>query len=192
MGRPMPTTKRHRLIALYYATRDGQSRRIAEHISRVLAESEALAPPQEVTGTRPAPADLAAASVVVLVAAVRYGRHLPEAERFLAAYRSLSAPPPLALASVNLIARKPAKSTATGNPYLRKLIARHRLTPALSVAFAGRLDYRRYGWLDRQIIRFIMLLTGGPTSPDTEIEYTSWHAVDEFAARITDLHRHAN
>jgi len=148
-----------------------------------------LASPQDVAVTQPSPADLAAASLVVLVAAVRYGRHLPEADRFLAAYRSLKSPPPLALASVNLTARKPAKTTAAGNPYLRKVIARYRLAPALAVAFAGRLDYRRYGWLDRQMIRLIMLLTRGPTSPDTCIEYTSWRAVDEFAARIADLHR---
>lgn len=185
----MSTINRRRVAALYYATRDGQSRRIAEHIFRRLAESEMLAPPQDVAVTRPAPADLAAASVVVLVAAVRYGRHLPEADRFLATYRSLNLPPPLALASVNLTARKPAKTTATGNPYLRKVIARHRLAPALAVAFAGRLDYRRYSWLDRQIIRFIMLLTRGPTNPDTCVEYTSWGAVDEFAARIADLQR---
>jgi menaquinone-dependent protoporphyrinogen oxidase len=183
----MSTINRRRAAALYYATRDGQSRRIAEHIFRRLAESEMLAPPQDVAATPPA--GLAAASVVVLVAAVRYGRHLPEADRFLAAYRSLKSPPPLALASVNLTARKPAKTTAAGNTYLRKVIARHRLAPALAVAFAGRLDYRRYGWLDRQIIRFIMLLTRGPTKPDTCIEYTSWHAVDEFADRIADLVR---
>ena len=186
----MSTINRRRVAALYYATRDGQSRRIAEHIFRHLAESEMLAPPQDLALTRPAPAELAAASMVVLVAAVRYGRHLPEADRFLAAYRSLKSPPPLALASVNLTARKPAKTTAAGNTYLRKVIARHRLAPALAVAFAGRLDYRRYGWLDRQIIRFIMLLTRGPTNPDTCIEYTSWRAVDEFAARIADLTRH--
>jgi menaquinone-dependent protoporphyrinogen oxidase len=176
-------------IALYYATRDGQSRRIAEYIYRRLADSETLAPPLDVAVTRPAPGDLTAAALIVLVAAVRYGRHLPEADRFLAAYRSLASPPPLALASVNLTARKPAKTTATGNAYLRKIIARHRLAPALAVAFAGRLDYRRYGWLDRQIIRFIMLLTRGPTDPDTSVEFTSWQAVDEFADRIAELQR---
>src|ERR1039458_7391040 len=185
----MSTTNRRRGAALYYATRDGQSRRIAEHIFRRLAESETLEPPQDVAVAWSAPDELTAASVIVLVAAVRYGRHLPEADRFLAAYRSLASPPPLALASVNLTARKPAKTTATGNAYLRKVIARHRLAPALAVAFAGRLDYRRYGWLDRQIIRFIMLLTRGPTKPDTCIEYTSWYAVDEFADRIADLVR---
>jgi menaquinone-dependent protoporphyrinogen oxidase len=185
----MPTINRPRGVALYYATRDGQSRRIAEHIFDRLAESETLVSLQGLAMTPPAPADLAAASVIVLVAAVRYGKHLPEADRFLAVYRSLTSPPALALASVNLSARKPAKTTATGNAYLRKVIARHRLAPAVAVAFAGRLDYRRYTWWDRQIIRFIMLLTGGPTDPNTCIEYTSWPAVDEFAAHVAELHR---
>ena len=106
----MSTTNRRRGAALYYATRDGQSRRIAEHIFGRLAESETRSPPKDLALTPPAAADLAAASVIVLVAAVRYGKHLPEADRFLAAYRSLASPPPLALASVNLTARKPAKT----------------------------------------------------------------------------------
>jgi len=182
----MSTNHRRRAVVLYYATHDGQARRIAEHISRRLAEIAITVLPQDAAVT-PTPAELAAASVVVLIAAVRYGKHLPEADRFLAAYRSLESPPPLALASVNLTARKPEKTTATGNAYLRKTIARHRLAPAVAVAFAGRLDYRRYGWRDRQIIRFIMLLTGGPTDPDTSIEYTSWPAVDEFATRLVKL-----
>src|SRR6202142_4290377 len=173
----MPTTDSRRATALYYATRDGQSRRIAEHIFGRLAESETLGPPKDLAVTPPVPEELADTSVIVLVAAVRYGKHLPEADRFLAAYRSLASPPPLALASVNLTARKLAQTTATGNAYLRKTIARHRLAPALAVAFAGRLEYHRYGWLDRQIIRFIMLLTRGPIDPNTNVEYTSWPAV---------------
>ena len=180
-----------RSIALYYATRDGQARRIAEHICGRLAADAPLAPPQDLAVAQPVAEDLAAVSLIVLVAAVRYGKHLPEADRFLSAYGSLASPPPLALASVNLTARKPDKTTATGNAYLRKTIARHRLAPALAAAFAGRLDYRRYSWRDRQIIRFIMLLTGGPTDPDTRIEYTSWDAVDDFAARIAELRRQA-
>ena len=173
-------------MQLFYASRDGQSRRIAERIAARLAEQGIVAQPHDLGAGLPMPNSLAQARLVVVVAAVRYGKHLPEADRFLAAYRSLASPPPLALASVNLTARKAEKTTATGNAYLRKIIARHRLAPALAVAFAGRLDYRRYGWLDRQIIRFIMLLTRGPTDPETSVEYTSWPAVDEFAARIAE------
>lgn len=176
------------MTAIYYATHDGHARRIAEHIYNRLAPGGAVSPPQDVALPRPKE-ELAAAALVVLVAAVRYGKHLPQAESFLATYRLLPSPPPLALASVNLTARKPAKTTASGNAYLRNTIARHRLTPALAVAFAGRLDYPRYTWRDRAIIRFIMLLTGGPTDPTTSIEYTSWPAVDEFADRVAELGR---
>jgi menaquinone-dependent protoporphyrinogen oxidase len=72
---------------------------------------------------------------------------------------------------------------------LRKLIERNGLKPALAAAFAGKLDYPRYRFFDRHIIRFIMLLTGGPTDPSVTVEYTDWDAVDAFAARIAELHR---
>jgi menaquinone-dependent protoporphyrinogen oxidase len=176
-------------MLVLYATRDGQSRRIAARIVERLTEHGIVAAPQDLATTLPAPADLAVAPLVALIASVRYGRHLPEASRFLTAYAKLASPPPLALASVNLTARKPAKSTAESNPYLRKLIAQNRINPVVATAIAGRLDYPRYRWLDRQIIRLIMRLTGGPTDPRTCIEYTSWQAVDEFALRIVQAIR---
>jgi menaquinone-dependent protoporphyrinogen oxidase len=175
-------------MELFYATRDGQSRRIAERIASRLADRGIAALPHDLAGALPVPASLAAARLVVVVAAVRYGRPLPEAERFLASYRTLRRPPQLVLLLVNLTARKPGKDTAEGNVYLRKSIARHRLAPVLALAIAGRLDYSRYGWFDRQLIRFIMKLTGGPTDPATCIDYTPWDTVDDVALRIAALH----
>ena len=178
-------------MLLLYATRDGQSRRIAEHIAARLAAAGITAPPRDLGVGLPAPAELAAAGLVVVVAAVRYGRHLPQAERFLAVCRTLPARVRLVLLSVNLTARKPGKGTEAGNPYLRKAIARHRLTPAYAAAVAGRLDYQRYGWLDRQLIRLIMRLTGGPTDPRACVEFTAWDAVDGIARTIATLHADA-
>jgi menaquinone-dependent protoporphyrinogen oxidase len=175
-------------MQLFYATRDGQSRRIAERIAHGLGEQGIDAQPHDLAGGLPPAQVLAEARpMVVVVAAVRYGRHLAEAERFMALYSALQAPPPLVLLSVNLTARKPGKDTATGNVYLRKSIVRHRLKPVMAHAIAGRLEYPRYDWLDRQVIRFIMTLTGGPTDPSTCIEYTSWDKVDEIALRIAEL-----
>ena len=174
-------------MQLYYATHDGQARRIAERIAGRLAERGIPASPQDLAATFPTREELVEARLVTIVAAVRYGRHLPEGERFLAIYRTLRAPPPLVFLSVSLTARKPGKDTAEGNVYLRTSIARHRLAPALALAIAGRLDYARCGWLDRQLIRFIMKLTGGPTDPKTCIEYTAWNVVDGVALRIAEL-----
>jgi menaquinone-dependent protoporphyrinogen oxidase len=175
-------------MELFYATRDGQSLRIAERIAGRLAGRGIDALPYDLAGGLPSPSSLTAARLIVVVAAVRYGRPLPEAEQFLALYRTLRDPPPLVLLSVNLTARKQGKDTVEGNAYLRKSIARHRLEPALALAIAGRLDYSRYGWWDRQLIRFIMKLTGGPTDPGTCIDYTPWGVVDDVALRISELH----
>ncbi len=174
-------------MQLFYATRDGQSRRIAERISGRLAEMGIETRPKDLTMAFPAPQELVGTKPAVLVAAVRYGKHLPEAERFLAVYRALPVPPPLVLLSVNLTARKPGKQSPEGNAYLRKVIRKHRLKPAITRAIAGRLDYSRYTWLDRQLIRFIMGLPGGPTDPSVRVEYTAWDEVDELARRIAEL-----
>jgi len=176
-------------LPLFYATRDGQARRIAERIGVRLAEQGIAARLSDLAAGLPTAAVLSAVPLVVLVAAVRYGRHLRPATRLLALFRTLPAPPPLVLVSVNLTARKPGKDTAQGNPYLRKLIARYRLAPAVAAAIGGRLDYALYPWWDREIIRLIMRLTSGPTDPTTAIDYASPQAIDDLTARIAELWR---
>lgn len=171
------------LAALYYATRDGQARRIAARLASRLGERGFTLPPRDLAVAPPI-SELAAAGLLIIVAAVRYGRHLPEAERLLVACGALAVPPPLVFVSVNLTARKPGKQTVEGNRYLRTCISRHRLAPVLATAIAGRLEYQRYRWLDRQIIRLIMAMTGGPTDPSACIEFTDWDAVDDVAARV--------
>lgn len=171
-------------MQLYYATRDGQARKIATHIAERLATRGVAVTPRDLAAVQPSPAELAQAPLVAAVLAVRYGRHLPEGIAFVDTFRRLNRQPLLALASVNLTARKPGKDTAEGSAYLRKLIARHGLKPALATAFAGKLDYPRYSFSDRHIIRFIMLITGGPTDPTTVVEYTDWAKVDAFTDAI--------
>lgn len=177
-------------MLLFYATRDGQSRRIAERIADRLTEAGISALPQNLAVTEPQ--SLPGTAPIVLVAAVRYGRHLPEADQFLTRFRVGKATAPLVLLSVNLTARKPGKSSPEGNPYLRKVIRRHRLRPALASAVAGRLDYPHYRWFDRMAIRFIMLLTGGPTDPAAQVEFTDWQQVDSVARQIAELAVKAN
>jgi menaquinone-dependent protoporphyrinogen oxidase len=127
------------------------------------------------------------ASLVVVVAAVRYGRHLPEAETFLALFNKNRSPPPLVLVSVNLTARKEGRQSATDNPYLRKAIDRHELAPVAAFAIAGRLNYPNYRWFDRQMIRLIMAMTGGPADGISTIEYTNWAQVNSVAGEIATL-----
>ena len=76
-----------RNMQLYYATHDGQARRIAERIAGRLAERGIPVSPQDLAATFPAPEKLAEARLVTIVSAVRYGRHLPEESGFFRSTR---------------------------------------------------------------------------------------------------------
>jgi menaquinone-dependent protoporphyrinogen oxidase len=106
---------------------------------------------------------------------------------FVERHRARLARRPSAFFSVNLVARKPGKDTAASNPYVRAFLRRTAWMPTEQAVFAGRVDYPRYRFVDRQVIRFIMWLTDGPTDPGVRIEYTDWAAVDAFARRIAAL-----
>jgi menaquinone-dependent protoporphyrinogen oxidase len=166
-----------------FASRDGHAAAIALR----LADGIGAADTHDLARDAAPSARLRTASLAVLVAAVRYGRHLRAAERFLAAYEGLAAPPPLALASVNLTARKPDKNTPATNPYLKQLTTRRAIAPAHQAVFAGKLDYPRYRWFDRQMIRSIMALSGGPADGVSVVDYTDWAAVDAFAGTLRAL-----
>lgn len=171
-------------MRLYYATHDGQSRQIAERIALRLTESGSPTEALDLARHVPDHTELASADGVIIVAAVRYGHHLSLADRLLAACRNLPDSVPLAVVSVNLSARKPGRDTIEGNPYLAKWLKRRKISPAIAAAIAGSLDYPRYSWFDREMIRLIMRITGGPTDPSTQITYTDWDKVDALAARI--------
>jgi len=204
------------MIQIFAVTHDGQAERIARRIADHLSSSGVAHSPEQLqpcqservdegnalehklalsaelislNGANAIPEINLDAEVIVLIAAVRYGKHLPATDAFLTRYARISAAPPLALASVNLVARKPGRQSVETNPYLRKLIARHHLQPAVATAFAGRLCYPQYNWRDRQIIRLIMLLTGGVADGRSTVEYTDWRQVHDFAASVAALAR---
>ena len=51
--------------------------------------------------------------------------------------------------------------------------------------FAGKVDYPNYSFLDKYIIKFIMLITNGPTDTSQSYEFTDWSKVDEFATQLS-------
>ncbi len=173
-------------IAIAYATHDGQSERIAERIAKRLGDRGAASTLHALRRSVD-PAIDAESDAVVAVLAVRYGRVLPEGRTFLKAFASRQAAPPLALAIVNLVARNASRRSPETNPYLRQTLARFALRPALATAFGGRLNYPKYRFFDKQIIRLIMAMTGGVADGRSDIDYTDWAQVDDFATAVAAL-----
>jgi menaquinone-dependent protoporphyrinogen oxidase len=175
-------------MEIFYATRDGQSRKIAHRIAAGLGGHGIETLPKDLAAAQPSQEKLEAEDLAVVVTAIRYGKILPEALELLGAYEKLQKKPKLVFLVVNLTSRKPGKETPEGSVYIRRAIAKYKLEPAYARAIPGVLDYKRYTWRDRQLIRFIMYLTGGPTDPATCVEYTPWDVVDDIAVKIVGIH----
>jgi len=173
------------LILLAYHSTDGHTLTICQRLQQQLGEAGhavTLAPLAEATTL-----DLAAFDKIVIGASIRYGHHAPAVFDFIRRHRALLDSKPNAFFSVNIVARKPEKNTAATNPYLNKFLHRIDWQPRHVDVFAGKLDYPRYGFFDRQMIRLIMLMTHGPTDPNVVVEFTDWQRVEAFGRRVCEL-----
>jgi menaquinone-dependent protoporphyrinogen oxidase len=171
-------------ILLAYSSVYGYTRKICETLQ---AELTGMGQGVDVVPLVGGGADPARYDVVVIGASIRNGKHSPAVSEFIRANEALLASRPSGFFSVNLVARKPDKNTPATNPYLKKFLARTPWKPRLLGVFAGNLDYQRYGTMDRNIIRLIMWMTGGPTDPQARVEFTDWDEVRRFAAKIAAL-----
>jgi menaquinone-dependent protoporphyrinogen oxidase len=172
-----------RILLLHHGVY-GHTRRICE---RLQADLAGLGHQADVVPLASGSANPDVYDAVVIGASIRNGKHNPAVVDFIRANVALLETRPSAFFSVNLVARKPAKNTAETNPYVKAFLARSPWKPRLVGVFGGDLDYQRYGFMDRHIIRFIMTLTGGPTDLRTKVEYTDWEKVRAFAGEVASL-----
>lgn len=131
--------------------------------------------------------DLEEFNKIIIGASIRYGKHNKKVYEFIEKNKELLDSKSNAFFSVNIVARKPQKNQPDTNPYLIKFLKQISWKPKNLAVFAGKLDYQRYGVFDRQMIRFIMWLTKGPTDPKSVIEFTNWDDVDEFANLVCTI-----
>jgi menaquinone-dependent protoporphyrinogen oxidase len=173
----------HTLLA--YSTTDGHTLHICERLKFVMT-----AHGQQVTLVPIAQAhsmDLNRFERIVIGASIRYGHHQPQVAQFIAQHQPTLESRPSAFFSVNIVARKPEKNQPHTNPYMKKFLRQISWKPPLLAVFAGKLNYPMYGWLDRQMIRLIMLITHGPTDPTAVVEFTDWARVEAFADAVCEL-----
>ncbi|NMH66773.1 menaquinone-dependent protoporphyrinogen IX dehydrogenase [Shewanella salipaludis] len=163
---------------ILYSTVDGQTLAICRHLQQVLEKNGA-----RVTLASLAQADnlvLAEFDKVLIGASIRYGKHRPELYAFVNRHKALLDSKPNGFFSVNVVARKPEKNTPETNPYIQKFLQLSQWQPQMLGVFAGKIDYPRYGFFDRQMIRFIMWMTKGPTDIGGTFEFTDWAKVTDF------------
>jgi len=172
-------------ILVAYSTTDGHTPRICERLRQVMVQHDhavTVVPIAQVEAL-----DLNAFDKIVIGASIRYGKHQPQVAQFIARHQVLLESKPNAFFTVNIVARKPEKNRPETNPYLIKFLRQISWKPKLLEVFAGKLDYPRYSFFDRLMIRFIMLMTQGPTDPKAVIEFTDWAQVEAFGKKLSDM-----
>lgn len=172
-------------ILFLYSTVDGHTLKICRRLQQVVEKAGHHVTLSDLE--RQPDIELEPFDTIVIGASIRYGKHRPQVAEFMRANRHVLERKPNAFFSVNIVARKPNKDTPETNPYVRKFLRQIGWRPRLTAVFAGMLDYPRYGFRDRQIIRFIMLLTKGPTDPNSVVEFTDWRQVESVGRQISEM-----
>jgi menaquinone-dependent protoporphyrinogen oxidase len=131
--------------------------------------------------------DLNSFAKVVIGASIRYGKHSKNIYEFIKDNSQILDRKANAFFSVNVVARKPEKNKPETNPYLQKFLKQISWHPKKLAVFAGKIEYQKYRFWDRLMIRLIMWMTKGPTDPKTNIEYTNWNQVEDFGQVISEM-----
>ena len=163
---------------IIYSTTDGHTKMICERIKNFLTDGN-LAELLSLENAKKA--DLSNFEKIIIGASIRYGKHSKELYKFINLNKNILEQKKSAFFSVNVVARKPEKNTAETNPYINKFLKISKWKPNKISVFAGKVDYPNYNFFDKYVIKFIMLITKGPTDTSQSYEFTDWSKVDDFS-----------
>ena len=164
---------------IIYSSTDGQTIKICKRIMRKVGDCKIVSIDEAKNE------NLSKYEKVIVGASIRYGKHKPELYDYISENCDHLIDTNASFFSVNVVARKPEKNTPLTNPYVQKFLSISRWHPSLIGVFAGKIDYPRYGVLDKFMIRLIMWITKGPTDTKNVYEFTNWDDVDSFAKKIS-------
>lgn len=173
-------------IGIIYSSVDGHTKKICETLKNTFEEKNIIT---ELYSIEDFKEDFLQYDTLVIGASIRYGKHNQKILNFIQNNKNKLKTITTAFFSVNLVARKPEKSSPETNPYFLKFMRKIELVPDFPEVFAGKLDYQSYSFFDSLMIKLIMKLTKGPTNTSGPIEYTDWKKVAAFASKICEHYK---
>jgi menaquinone-dependent protoporphyrinogen oxidase len=172
-------------VLVFYATTEGQTRRIAERIASDMRARGFNCRTIDVMNPDGARVVWDNVRGVILGASLHAGRHQRTAVAFAKAFRHRLNMYPSAFFSVSLSAASAnAEEVEAAARLAHEFPAAAGWKPSEVVCFAGRLAYTHYGWLTQQIMKRIAKKEGGPVDTARDHELTNWDAVARFTTRM--------
>lgn len=171
-------------VLLVYATQEGQTGKIARRLAETLrAEGHAVELFDAAHG--PAPRELERFQLIVVGGPIHAQGYPRSIIRFVRTHRALLDRVPSAFFSVGLaLASRTSDGRAQSLEVVERFVENTGWRPRRIELIAGALQYSKYNFLVRSVMRRITAKEGGDTDTSRDYEYTDWPAVDRFAVEL--------
>jgi menaquinone-dependent protoporphyrinogen oxidase len=181
-------------VAVFFATRQGQTSKIANRIAADLRARAIAVDVVDVRKTTAAP-DWSTYATAFVAASVHALHHEPEMIEFVRRYRDDLHRMGAVFISVSLSeagaedmqspAERRERSAADAQRMVDGFIKETGWKPERYLRVAGALLYTHYNFLIRFVMKRISRQNGGPTDTSRDYEFTDWPALDRFVDEVT-------
>jgi menaquinone-dependent protoporphyrinogen oxidase len=171
-------------ILMLYATRRGQTKKIAARIASVLAGRSHTV--QVVDADQlAAQLDVAGFDLVVIAAPIIVGGYPRSVVRFVRRHHEELQRVASVFVSVGMaVASRTSDGRAQSLVVVEKFLKKTGFRPGRIELVAGSLPYSKYNFVLRFVMKRIAAKEGGDTDTSRDYEYTDWAAVDHFAGDL--------
>jgi menaquinone-dependent protoporphyrinogen oxidase len=172
-------------VPVFYATREGQTRRIAERIADQIRRHGLDSRALPIISEEASQVDWTRVRGVAVGASLHMQRHQPEAVAFARAHhQALSALPSLFFSVSLAAASVRASELDAARRIAEQFPSDTGWTPSRVASVAGRLAYTQYNWFVRFFMRRIAVKEGGSADTTRDHEYTNWEQVERLADEL--------
>lgn len=187
---------------ILYATREGQTRKIAQYVASTLSAAGFDSVDIRDVNDSGDSIYVGDYSGMIIAASVHLGQHEPEIVDFVKAHRHGLEKLPSAFISVSLseagaervntTAEQHARFAVDVEKALNKFFQQTGWTPSAVMPVAGALAYSKYNWLIRFVMKRIASKAGGDTDTSRDYEYTNWPALRRFITEFAVMSSRTN
>ena len=172
-------------VPVFYATTEGQTRRIAERIAEQIRKHGLDSRAVAIISEEASHLDWTKVRGVAIGASLHIQKHQSEAIAFARVHHEhLSALPTLFFSVSLSAASKNPPEVAAAQQIADSFATTSGWLPTRTVSLAGRLAYTQYNWLLRRMMRRIARKEGASTDMTRDHEYTDWTLVQEVADEL--------
>ena len=171
-------------ILILYATREGQTAKIAEYVAQRLQGMQHQVNTQSVS-TLPRGFKLEPFDAAILGGPIHIGHYPRHLTTFAKQHHTWLNSHPSALFTVCMAIRSKVSASRTQAETFGEQFGKATLwQPRLKATFAGAVKYTQYGFITRYIMKSIAGREGGSTDTSRDHEYTDWDAVAAFSEQF--------